>query len=533
MRGPVKLLRSPSFPTSSFITLRDIISYISFVIMTTLLFSASQKIIPVSYAWVHSPIASRISSTLSKKFFSRCTSQLSFASSSTRRYSTTPIVESSTESLSESKAPRKFKSFPFEYHEEILLQIEDLTNLGLGVGRVQLADGKKWVVMVPTVLPGEEVRVKIFRNHDSYSEADLVEVIKPSNDRVTPLCPYFQQCGGCQYQHMNISAQRQWKQLQVQSLLQRIAGLPQETTSKVNPVVGSDDLYHYRSKISPHYDVPPKSHFTSPQGKDKNILKIGFQQRNSRIIVDIDQCIIATKEINDKYRDVRDNLNKKFSQPDFQRPKYGATLLFRHADDDYICTDHREVIQQTVKDVSFRFKAGEFFQNNPYVLPLMIDHVLKYAIDPQCQFLVDAYCGSGLFALHGASHFKEVYGVEVSDLAVKAAQDNAKRNNIENVSFMCASSEAIFSKIQHLPPQNTVMIIDPPRKGCDELFLNQLFAFKPFKVVYVSCDPATQARDAKAITANGYNVVDITPFDLFPQTRHIENVMVFQLKQGN
>lgn len=448
---------------------------------------------------------------------------------SIRCYSSSPIAEAPP-----SYTPRKFKPFPFHYHEEITLEIIDITNLGLGVGRVTLPDGKKWVVMVPTVLVGEEVRVRIYRNYDSYSEADLVEVIQASPDRVLPQCAYFQQCGGCQYQHINITTQRIWKQNQVISLLQRIAGLSSEITSQVKEVVGTDHLYHYRSKISPHYDLPSKHNSTASSSATSSTsgLKIGFQQRNSRIVVDIDQCIIASKEINQKYTEVRQSLHNKFADPNFTRPKYGATLLFRHADNDYICTDHREVIQQTVKDITFQFKAGEFFQNNPYVLPLMIDHVMKYAIDPQCKYLVDAYCGSGLFALHGASSFEHVYGVEVSDLAIKAAQQNAQQNNIDNVSFLCASSEAIFKQIQHLPSEQTVMIIDPPRKGCDEVFLKQLFAFQPHKVIYVSCDPATQARDTKAIVSHGYDIVDITPFDLFPQTRHIENVMVFQFN-GN
>lgn len=117
--------------------------------------------------------------------------------------------------------------------------------------------------------------------------------------------------------------------------------------------------------------------------------------------------------------------------------------------------------------------------------------------------------------------------MEVSELAVEAAKRNAHRNNITNVEFVCGVSEAIFEKVSYLPNNETVIILDPPRKGCDEVFLQQLFQFKPKKIVYVSCDPATQARDAKAIVADGYTILDVTPFDLFPQTRHIENVMVF------
>ena len=409
--------------------------------------------------------------------------------------------------------PSKSKSFvptPFQYHEELIIEIEDLTNLGLGIGRHTLPDGRKWVIMVPLVLPGEKVRVKIFRNHSSYSEADLVAIIFSSPDRVKPPCQYFAICGGCQYQHVNIEAQRQWKKSQVQSLLQRIGGLEGLI---VNDTVGTTHLYGYRTKITPHYDTPNL----------RDSLKIGFQKRGTRTVIDIDQCMIATPNINEKYllarRAVTDMVAKKM-------PKKGATLLFRECEEG-VETDHKKIVSQKVRDVVFKFKAGEFFQNNAYVLPLMVNHVILQATAVGCSHLIDTYCGSGLFAISAAKHFETVIGVEVSDLAVTAAIANAKLNTVDNVEFICGVSERIFSKVSHFPRDSTIMIIDPPRKGCDDAFLKQLFTFLPKALIYVSCDPATQARDAKEIVTAGYKVTDITPFDLFPQTRHIENVMTF------
>ena len=164
-------------------------------------------------------------------------------------------------------------------------------------------------------------------------------------------------------------------------------------------------------------------------------------------------------------------------------------------------------------------------------MQLMVDHVLKFATGDGCTELIDTYCGSGLFALCAASSFAQVLGVEISEKAIDAAKKNAALNNITNAQFISGVSEDIFGlasqKIPLAKRDNAVVIIDPPRAGCDERFLSQLFKFGPKKLVYVSCDPATQARDAKVIAANGYRVVDVTPFDLFPQTRHIENVMVF------
>jgi 23S rRNA (uracil1939-C5)-methyltransferase/tRNA (uracil-5-)-methyltransferase len=308
---------------------------------------------------------------------------------------------------------------------------------------------------------------------------------------------------------VDISAQRAWKQAQVVDLLKRIGGVE---SVDVNPVVGTADAYGYRSKITPHYNPP--------YGKNKE-LKVGFQQRGTRIVIDIDRCLIATPRINEKYKETRATLATAVM------PKgKGATLLFRDCEEG-VETDPRKVVSQRVGDVMFRFKAGEFFQNNAFILPLLVEHVLAQAKGDGCIHLIDTYCGSGLFAITAATQFDSVYGVEVSDLAVRAAIANAELNKLKNVQFMTGVAEQIFSTVRHLNADQTVIIIDPPRKGCDDVFLNQLFQFRPKKLVYISCDPSTQARDTKAILAAGYTIKDCTPFDLFPQTRHIENVLTF------
>ena len=194
----------------------------------------------------------------------------------------------STSNMARSK---KFHAFPFPYHTELIATIESLSNLGVGIARVPLND-TKWVVMVPLTLPGEVVKLRIFRNNAGYSEADVIEILTPSVDRVEPRCKYFQQCGGCTYQHLNIDAQRVWKRAQVTDLLQRIG----DADVPVNNVIGTSEHYGYRSKITPHYNPP--------HGPAKE-LKIGFQQRGTRIVIDIDQCLIATPEINKKYEETR------------------------------------------------------------------------------------------------------------------------------------------------------------------------------------------------------------------------------------
>ena len=185
---------------------------------------------------------------------------------------------------------------------------------GIGVGRYRLDDGNQWVIMVPTVLPGERVIVAVYKNHKNFSDADLVRVLEPSKDRVEPPCPFFTSCGGCQYQHMTIEAQRIWKRSQVEYALNKIGGV---ANVSVNPTVGTlSNLYSYRAKLTPHYDAP------------KNVadLKIGFQKRGTRTIVDIDECIIGTKSINEEFSRARSDLQGKVKEA---LPKRGATMLFR------------------------------------------------------------------------------------------------------------------------------------------------------------------------------------------------------------
>jgi 23S rRNA (uracil1939-C5)-methyltransferase/tRNA (uracil-5-)-methyltransferase len=174
-----------------------------------------------------------------------------------------------------------------------------------------------------------------------------------------------------------------------------------------------------------------------------------------------------------------------------------------------------------------RFLARDFFQNNPFIVPSLLAHVRAQTAADGARFLVDAYCGSGLFALGAAGAFERVTGVEISASSVEFARANAVANGIANASFQVGDAAAIFSGLD-FPSGETAVVIDPPRKGCDEGFLDQLLAFGPRTVVYVSCDPATQMRDLKRFLAAGYALAAVQPFDLFPQTRHLECVITLR-----
>ncbi len=305
---------------------------------------------------------------------------------------------------------KKFNDQPFAYHEEIELEISTLTNLGLGLGRVSVENQKtkieNWVVMVPFALPGERVRARVFRNHKNFSEADFVAVLQPSPHRVTPRCPLFGRCGGCQYQHLAYTEQLEWKRRQVAELLKHLAG----TEFEVAPVVASPREFGYRSKITPHFaaqGAAKSSPFTVQGSPLQNQLTenreprtvnfpIGFLRLGSRFeIVDVPRCEIATEAINEKFTAVRAGARARAAAGEFAR---GATLLLREAGG-VVTTDYDTIITEQVDGLKLRFLARDFFQNNPFILPAFANHVCAQAAAGGARFLVDAYCGSGLFAL--------------------------------------------------------------------------------------------------------------------------------------
>lgn len=401
------------------------------------------------------------------------------------------------------RPPKKFHPYPFAYHQEIELTIESLSNLGVGIGRVG-----GWVVFVPFCLPGERVKARVFRNDKNCSQADLIEVLEASPERIEPRCPLFGTCGGCQYQHLAYDAQLAWKTRQVGELLLHMAGLE----FPVEPCIPSPRIWNYRSKITPHFEQP----------RDGEIGPIGFLPHGRRSgIIDVPQCPIAMEEINAVLPRERESIRQRAKSF-----KKGSTLLLR-ATEGRVETNPNAVVTEHVGERTFDFLAGEFFQNNPFILPTFTGHAASEACAGGERFLVDAYCGSGLFALTLADRFERVAGVEVSEAAADWARRNAEANGITNATFVAASAETIFSGID-FPPGETTVLIDPPRKGCSPEFLEQLAAFGPSRVVYISCDPATQVRDLVTLRTHGFTLRKVQPFDLFPHTRHLECVMTLE-----
>ncbi len=320
------------------------------------------------------------------------------------------------------------------------------------------------------------------------------------NPGVAPACPLYGACGGCQYQHLAYEDQLALKTDAVRGLF---AGL----TADVAPCAPCPAPYGYRSKLTPHFARPRPDREPA----------IGFLRAGRRVTIDVAACAIATPAVNARLAELRADVRARWST--FRR---GATLLVREASSG-VTVDPRATVTEQIGDLSLQFLAGDFFQNNPFLLPRLVDHVARESAAGGARFLVDAYCGSGLLGLAAAPRFERVVGVEVSASAVNWARDNAARNGRANCEFLAADAGAVFATVPFAGADSAV-IVDPPRKGCGDAFLAQLIAFAPRTVVYVSCNPETQARDITMLAAAGYGCRGVQPFDMFPQTRHVEAV---------
>jgi 23S rRNA (uracil1939-C5)-methyltransferase len=318
-----------------------------------------------------------------------------------------------------------------------------------------------------------------------------------------PCCPLYGSCGGCQLQHLAYEEQLAFKAAEVR----RLAGVAGVGTP-VEPCVASPAVFGYRSKLTPHFPRP-----RADREPAIGFLRVGLPRRT----IDVPACPLGTPAVNARLAELRGEVRARWSS--YRR---GATLLVREASSG-VTVDPRAVVTERVGELELQFLAGDFFQNNPFLLPALVDHVVREASAGGARYLVDAYCGSGLLGLAAAPGFERVLGVEVSTTAVRWARENAARNQRGNCTFVAADAASIFAEVPFSGAETTV-VIDPPRAGCSADFLRQLAAFAPGRIVYVSCSPETQMRDVAGLLDAGYACERVVPFDMFPQTRHIESV---------
>jgi tRNA/tmRNA/rRNA uracil-C5-methylase (TrmA/RlmC/RlmD family) len=363
--------------------------------------------------------------------------------------------------------------------------IEDIAFGGEGVAR----DGD-FVIFIPFVLTGEEVEIEITEVKKNFARARLLSVVKPSASRVQPQCPYFGECGGCQYQHIAYEEQLRLKQKQIRDLFQRIGNFPE---ALIQPVVRCPREYGYRNRIM----------IRTQWNKRKQGLEIGFIRHDNNWVVDIDHCPISEPELSEQIRRVRAN----------PPPKGGLKVVLRKYPEGW------EVPQDS------------FFQNNFFLLPKLAEAVREALKGSGSRFLIDLYCGVGFFGIETADLVEAFIGVELDKKAIFAARNNLAHRGISNGQFIIGEADQLLpGALEKFPANQTTVLIDPPRTGCSPQSLRLLKEVQPHQLIYVSCHPATLARDLRILCEEGrFELRQITPFDMFPQTQHVECVADLRL----
>jgi tRNA/tmRNA/rRNA uracil-C5-methylase (TrmA/RlmC/RlmD family) len=363
---------------------------------------------------------------------------------------------------------------------KITLTIQDIAFGGEGVGRVD-----DFVVFVPFVAVGETVEVEITEVKKSFARGKLVNVIAPSAERVKPECAHFAACGGCQYQHLSYAEQLRVKHKQTADLFHRIGGIEKDV---VAPVVPCPQPYGYRNRIM------VRSQWNKPEQK----LNIGFVRWDCGLVEDVCECKIAEPALNEQIKHVR-------AHPP---PKGGIKVVLRIPPEDW-----------TVPPDSF-------FQNNFFLLPTLVETARAMLRESHTRHFVDLYCGVGFFGIELADAVESFVGVEYDVHAIKSARQNATARGRTNGEFIAGMVEEVLpGLVRKLTPAATTVMIDPPRKGCRPEALELLRAVRPAQLIYVSCHPATMARDLNILCAAGvFDLVRVVPLDMFPQTQHVECV---------
>lgn len=400
------------------------------------------------------------------------------------------------------------------------VELERLTYGGEAMGR--LPDGR--AVFVPFALPGERVRARLLEEKRGFARAALLDVLRPVPERIAPRCPHFTECGGCHYQHMPYAMQLQAKTEIVRDQFQRIAGM---LHPPVKAAVPSTLEWNYRNTMQFHL---------SPQGK------LGFQAHGGRGVVEISECHLPVDAIDTLWRQL-----ELEPLPGIERVELRAGM----DDDCLMALESREItLPEMTLDLPisvvhlspagsivmagddyivmealgrpFRVSAASFFQVNSAQAEALLRHVLDIVPGDPRGTLVDVYCGVGLFTAFLAPRFAHVVGIELSESACDDFAVNL--DEFDHVELYVGAAEHVLPALDVKPE---VVLLDPPRAGLERAALDAVVSLAPPRLVYVSCDPATLARDTKRLLAGGYRLEQVTPFDMFPQTYHVECVAVF------
>lgn len=404
------------------------------------------------------------------------------------------------------------------------VEINRLDHQGRGIGVIA---GK--TTFIPDALPGEVVEVVIKSNKKKYMIGEVLKILKSSDMRIKPVCPYFNRCGGCDLMHLSYRDQMIYKEDKVKDILRKFVGISSDV---VKPIIGCDESLHYRNKVTFQVDH-----------------KIGFYEKKSREIVSVDCCMIAQPKINHILAKLKmlpmSHINQIVIRTDTQLDetmvvikttgKIKDQLFVKALKEDVtsiVKLDQAKLtvlhglkqIKMKLGDYTFWLSPTSFFQVNSKQCEQLYEQVWQYANITQQDIVLDLYCGTGTIGIYLSKFAKHVYGIEINQAAIACANENKKLNAISNITFQAGDVGRV---IKQLKIQPDVVIVDPPRAGLDVATKGQLLKCQPRTIVYVSCDPVTLARDLKELSLR-YNIQAITPVDMFPQTYHVECVCVLE-----
>ena len=440
---------------------------------------------------------------------------------------------------------------------EHVKKIEALTSDGDGIARI---DG--YTVFIPSAVVGDTVRFLVVKENKRFGYGKLLEIISPSPDRVQAKCPVFSKCGGCSLQAMSYDSQLEFKRKKVEDSLIRIGGFKD---AKVCDIIKSEPCYYYRNKAQyPAAQFPdglragfyaPHSHRVVPtsecalQNETSNaIINSCVEWLNKNNIPAYDEnlkrgivrhiCIRSGKEETTLVFVVTKPIANSKSLVSFLTEKFpricGIIENYNKAETNVIYGEKDKVlfgmpyIIDSIGKLKYKIHYKSFYQVNPYTTLPLYEKALELSGADKTKTVFDLYCGGGTISLFLAKKAKSVIGIEIIPEAVENARENAKLNKIENATFYCGAAEEVAPRLIKEGYTADIVVLDPPRKGCDEKLIEAVGKMKPEKIVYVSCDCATMARDAKKLSEYGYKLMYAALADQFPQTSHVEAVILLQ-----
>lgn len=405
---------------------------------------------------------------------------------------------------------------------EKILKITKLDHQGRGIGKV---DDK--IIFVPYTLPDDEIKFKITKEKKNFCEGKVTEYIKKSSRHIDQTCPYYGICGGCDLRHMDYNQQLNFKQNKVKEIINKFTNIE---TIKINNIISSKNIDSYRNKITfkinkklclnkkaTHEYVEIKA-CKLVNDKVNNIIKL----INNYDLKNIDNVVIKSSYFTDDIMTVfYVKQGVKFTQNLDELKKIVTTIIFKYKNNDYIIYGKGNILEK-LKNLYFKISPTSFFQINSHQTVNLYDLILQKCKLNGNEIVYDLYCGTGTIGLFLSQFCKKVIGIEINKEAILDAKENARINNIKNCEFYDEDVSSFVARENNNPD---VIIVDPPRSGLDNITIDNVIRLNPKKIIYVSCDPVTLARDLNSLTKN-YNIDEITPVDMFPNTYHVECVCV-------